>query len=93
MEPYDEVKLFLCSLFYRCYLYLMILFIHFSDSDSHGLSDGAVAGIVITVLIVVAAAFGVAFFFYRRKRRNSLFSPKHFDNPISYSSKAYDMDD
>lgn len=65
----------------------------FLFSDSGGLSGGAVAGVVITVLILVAVAVAVAFLVYRRKKGNSMFSPKHFDNPISYSSKAYDMDD
>ncbi|CAB4022317.1 Hypothetical predicted protein, partial [Paramuricea clavata] len=64
-----------------------------SKGDSGGLSGGAVAGVVITVLILVAVAVAVAFLVYRRKKGNSMFAPKHFDNPISYSSKAYDMDD
>jgi hypothetical protein len=62
-----------------------------AGSVSDGLSGGAIAGIVITVLILVAVAACLAFLFYRRRQGKSLFSPKHYHTPITYSSKTGEM--
>lgn len=65
---------------------------HLIESDSR-LSGGIIALIVLILLLAVALISALAFFVYRRRKQNTFFAPKHFDNPVSFSSKAYDMDD
>ncbi|XP_046846405.1 lactadherin-like [Xenia sp. Carnegie-2017] len=63
-----------------------------TESDSR-LSGGIIALIVLILLLAVALISALAFFVYRRRKQNTFFAPKHFDNPVSFSSKACDMDD
>lgn len=60
---------------------------------SSGLSAGAKAGIAITVLLLIGAGFGFgSWYFWRTKKGKLQFSHQSFDNPIHFSSKAYDLD-
>ena len=57
---------------------------HGSESISGGLSSGAIAGIVITVLVVLAAAAIVLFIFF--KRRRDRYDVRYDEIPDAYPS-------
>jgi uncharacterized iron-regulated membrane protein len=53
------------------------------------LSNGTIAGVVVTVLLVLLLVVGIGIY-WRQKRKRDLYGPKQFNNPILYSTANTD---
>ena len=70
--------------------YPSVYWVIFAESD--GLSNGMIAGVVISVLFVLLAIIGMGLYWRRQKKKED-YKHERFNNPIMYRADEDDADD